>query len=69
VETHSEAFLTRLLELLDEGEFAEQDVAIYLVSSDDKNQSHVDLVTSSGKVEDPEEEYELGLEASDLIQL
>ncbi|MGH1364675.1 MAG: AAA family ATPase [Calditrichia bacterium] len=69
VETHSEAFLTRLLELLEEGEFAEKDLAIYLVSSDDKKQSRVDLITSSGQVEDPEEEYELGLEASDLIQL
>ena len=68
VETHSEPFLTRLLQLIEEGELAADDVAIYLVSVDENYHSRADLIAPVSNAI-PEEMYDVALEETDLITL
>jgi|GEM_PF-4400575 len=68
VETHSEAFLTRLLQLIEEDELSVDDVAIYLVSVDEKHHTRADLIAPVSSVV-PDERYDVALEGTELISL
>lgn len=68
VETHSEAFLTRLLQLMEENELPADDVAIYLVSVDENHHARADLIAPVSSAI-PEEKYDVALEETDLVSL